>query len=141
MERYEGRNGMNGDGKHGVGQRVDQIGTSAQQLWSDARGAVTDLSDSIDLKGRMERNPYAMLAAAAGVGYVLGGGLFTPLTARIVRLGVRLAALPFVKDELVGMAESALDNFTQTRSGTVSGGSSGNGGGSGTSGGSSGPAY
>ncbi|MGQ0504418.1 MAG: hypothetical protein ACT4TC_03795 [Myxococcaceae bacterium] len=107
MERTQG------NGKHGVGERVEQIGDSAQQLWSDARGAVTDLSDSIDLKGRMERHPYATLAAAVGVGYLLGGGLFTPLTASIFRLGVRLAALPFVKDELLGMAETALDNLTR----------------------------
>ncbi len=126
MEPREGRPAMNGNGKHGVGQRVEEISSSAQQLFSEARGAVTDLRDSLDIKGRMERNPYAMLAAAAGVGYVLGGGLFTPLTARIIRLGVRLAALPFVKDELVGMAESALDGFTAGRQ-TVEGsrGSSG----------------
>ena len=62
----------------GFGQRVDRIGTDAQQFFDDARGAVTDLSDTLDLKGRVERNPYGMVAAALGVGYVLGGGLFTP---------------------------------------------------------------
>ena len=95
-------------GQGGFGQRVDRIGSDAQQLWDDARGAVTDLKGSLDLKGRVERNPYMMLAAAFGVGYVLGGGLFTRTTGRILRLGVRLAALPMVKDELIGMAEAAL---------------------------------
>ena len=80
-------------------------------LWTNARGAVTDLGETLDLKGRVERNPYGMVAAAIGVGYVLGGGLFTPLTARIIKLGVRLAMLPFVKDELLGMAETALQGF------------------------------
>jgi len=92
----------------GFGQRVDQINSSAQQLIEEARSAVEDLSRSIDLKGRVERSPYGMVLAAAGVGYVLGGGLFTPFTARVLRLGVRLAMLPFVKDELLGMAEAAL---------------------------------
>ncbi len=124
MEQTERQNGMNGNGKHGVAHRVDQMGSSAQQLWSEARGAVTDLSDTLDIKGRMDRHPYGMIAAAVGVGYVLGGGLFTPLTARIVRLGVRLAALPFVKDELIGMAEAALDGFTQGRQ-TVEGATAG----------------
>ena len=87
---------------------MDQIGSDAQQLWDDARGAVTDLQDTLDLKGRVERNPYLMMAAALGVGYVLGGGLFTRTTGRLLRLGVRLAALPMVKDELIGMAEAAL---------------------------------
>jgi len=39
---------------------------------------------------------------------VLGGGLFSRLTGRMVRLGFRLAALPFVKEELLNMARSAL---------------------------------
>jgi hypothetical protein len=95
----------------GFGQRVDQIGSEAQQLWSNARSAVTDLGQTLDLKGRVERNPYGMVAAALGVGYVLGGGLFTPLTGRILKLGVRLAMLPFVKDELLGMAETALRGY------------------------------
>ncbi|WP_257455927.1 hypothetical protein [Archangium lipolyticum] len=92
----------------GFGQRVDRIGSDAQQLWDDARGAVTDLRDTMDLKGRVDRNPYLMLAAAFGVGYVLGGGLFTRTTGRVIRLGMRLAALPLVKDELLGMAEAAM---------------------------------
>jgi hypothetical protein len=107
----------------GFGQRVDQIGSDAAHLWGNARSAVSDLGQSLDLKGRVDRHPYGMMAAALGVGYVLGGGLFTPLTARIIRLGVRLAALPFVKDELVGMAEAALNGFQAGQAG-VSGQSS-----------------
>src|SRR5688572_13045457 len=108
MERYESRsgNGTHDKGQRGFGNRVDDLGSSAQHLWTEARGAVTDLSERLDLKGRVERNPYGTIAAAALVGYVLGGGLFTPLTARIVRFGVRLAALPLVKDELMHMAEA-----------------------------------
>lgn len=100
-----------GTTNEGFGQRVDQIGVDAQQLWTDARSAVSGLSETLDLKGRVDRNPYGMVLAAVGVGYVLGGGLFTPLTARILKLGVRLAALPFVKDELISMAESALQGY------------------------------
>jgi hypothetical protein len=33
-----------------------------------------------DLKTRFDQHPYGALAAALGVGYVLGGGFFTPLT-------------------------------------------------------------
>ncbi|WP_224247905.1 hypothetical protein [Hyalangium gracile] len=106
----------------GFGQRVDQIGSEAQHLWSNARGAVSDLGQTLDIKGRVERNPYGMVAAALGVGYVLGGGLFTPLTGRILKLGVRLAMLPFVKDELLGMAEAALQGYQAGQS-SVGGGS------------------
>jgi hypothetical protein len=105
-------NGSHASGDNqGFGQKVDQIGSEAQQLWSNARSAVSDLGQTLDIKGRVDRNPYGMMAAALGVGYVLGGGLFTPLTGRILKLGVRLAMLPFVKDELLGMAESALRGY------------------------------
>ncbi|MCI0574432.1 MAG: hypothetical protein L0Y66_27175 [Myxococcaceae bacterium] len=115
MNDFQQKDGDGAQGPGGFGERVDRVGTDAQQLWSDARGAVDELNASLDLKGRVERNPYAMVAAAFGVGYLLGGGLFTPLTARVVRLGVRLAALPFVKDELIRMAEVALENVKASR--------------------------
>lgn len=118
-------NGTPGSGENqGFGQRVDQIGSEAQHLWGNARSAVTDLGETLDIRGRVERNPYGMVAAAIGVGYVLGGGLFTPLTARILKLGVRLAMLPFVKDELLGMAEAALQGY-QTGQSAVGGSNAG----------------
>jgi hypothetical protein len=97
---------------NGFGARVDHLGSDAQKLLSDAKSAVNDMASTLDLKGRVQRNPYGMVAAAVGVGYVLGGGLFTPLTARIVRLGLRLLALPLVKDELFGIAEAALGGLS-----------------------------
>src|SRR5688500_541361 len=112
MGTYQDRPGngsaMGEQGGAGFGQRVDHLGSSAHELWAEARGAVVDLGSSIDLRGRVERHPYAMIAAAVGVGYLLGGGLFTRTTAQLFRLGIRLAALPLVKDELFGMAEAAM---------------------------------
>lgn len=120
--------GAPGNGAHsdaaegpGLGQRVDHLGASAQQLWSEARGAVTDLNETLDLKGRVQRNPYGMVIAAVGVGYLLGGGLFTSLTARLVSMGVRLAALPLVKDELINMAQNAFDGYQAGAGRTSSG--------------------
>ena len=52
---------------------------------------------------RLERNPYPMVLGAVGIGFVLGGGLFTRLTATIVGAGLRIglmAALPLLKEEL-----------------------------------------
>lgn len=127
MTTYPGATGngtpQSQDNNAGFGQRVDQIGSEAQQLWTDASSAVRDLGQTLDLRGRVERNPYGMVAAALGVGYVLGGGLFTPLTARIIRLGVRLAALPLVKDELMGMAEQAFNGYQAGRGMAGAGGS------------------
>ena len=43
------------------------------------------------LRDRLERQPYATLAVAAGVGYVLGGGLPTALVRVLIGVGGRLA--------------------------------------------------
>jgi hypothetical protein len=60
------------------------------------------IKDIIDVDGRVERNPYGMMAGAVGAGFVLGGGLFTRLTGRItgavLRVGV-MAALPRLEKE------------------------------------------
>ncbi len=104
-----------GNGAHDhprLGERVEHIGTSAQQLWSEARGIANDLSLTLDVRNRVDKHPYLMLAAAAGIGYVLGGGLFTTFTARLVRVGIRLAAIPFVKDELAYIAEGTFTGFS-----------------------------
>lgn len=108
MAIYDSHN--NGSGP-GLGSRVDHLNDGAQKLIAEARSAVSDLSSSVDLNGRVQRNPYGMVAAALGIGYVLGGGLFTPMTARLIKLGIRLAALPLVKEELAGMAEAAFNGL------------------------------
>ncbi|HZH02190.1 MAG TPA: hypothetical protein VEY30_00315 [Myxococcaceae bacterium] len=119
METQENRTQQNGSSNHsseGFSQRIDQIGSTAQQLWSEARGAYTDLRGTLDVQGRMERHPYAMLAGALGVGYVLGGGLFSSFTFRLVRLGLRAAAIPVLRHQLMGFAESALGGAGAERS-------------------------
>lgn len=61
-------------------------------------------SKSIDLRGRVERNPVGMVAIAAGIGYVLGGGLFSPATGKLVKIGLRVALLPLLKSQLANIA-------------------------------------
>ena len=92
-----------------VAQHVDKAASAARAMMDEAKASGEGLMDAVDLKGRVERSPYGMVAAALGVGYVLGGGLFTPTTARILRLGMKLAAVPLVRDELLSLAESAVD--------------------------------
>lgn len=70
-------------------------------------GQATSFSQSIDLRGRVQRNPIAMVCAAAGLGYVLGGGLFSPLTGKLVKVGLRLAIIPLVKSQLGNMVGGA----------------------------------
>src|SRR5687768_21777 len=112
--KSRGNGHVGNDDRQGIGQRFDNIGHSAQEMLQEAKGTVSQISESLDIKGRVDRHPYGMVLAAMGVGYVLGGGLFTPFTARMLRLGLKLAAIPLVKDELVGMAESAVDRISNS---------------------------
>lgn len=85
----------------------------AQRLWHRTRDSVQEMTDNLDLEGRVRREPYKMIAIAAGVGYVLAGGLVSPLTGRVVglglRLGLRVVAVPLLQAALM----SALWNRIQ----------------------------
>ena len=62
------------------------------------------LRETFDIEGRLKRSPYGMVAGALGMGFVLGGGLFTRLTARIFGAGLRIglmAALPTLEKQIV----------------------------------------
>ena len=75
------------------------------RAFKDAIGSRADsFTRAVDLRGRVQRNPIGMVLASAGVGYLLGGGLFSPLTGRIVRVGLRLALIPLVKSQLSNIA-------------------------------------
>jgi len=99
-----------GDGSKKLGRKMEKVGRTAEQVWDRTRDSFSDIGDGMDIKGRVERHPFGTVAAALGIGYVLGGGLFTPLTGRIVRLGVRigmrLAVLPLLKQEMAEIVSS-----------------------------------
>jgi hypothetical protein len=102
-----------GDNSKKLGKRIEKVGNTAEHVWDRTRDSVSDIGHALDIQGRVQRNPYGTVAAAVGIGYVLGGGLFSPLTARIVRLGIRiglrLAVLPLVKQEIAEMVETIDD--------------------------------
>jgi hypothetical protein len=94
--------------------RDERVMDHAKRMAEEARAfkeAVASQAEtftrSIDLRGRVQRNPLGMVAAAAGVGYVLGGGLFSPLTGRLLRVGLRLALIPLVKSQLSNIVGSS----------------------------------
>jgi len=107
MESNEA-NASNGHGQKG--EHPDWVTDSAHKAWDRTRGAVSELKRAAAIDERVGRHPYGSVAAALGIGYVLGGGLFTPLTSRIValglRIGVRLAILPMLKDEISVLADA-----------------------------------
>jgi hypothetical protein len=66
-------------------------------------GLVASWADRLTRETR--EHPGRSVAMAVGVGYVLGGGLFSRLTARVlgtgIRIGLRTALLPFVTEGLL----------------------------------------
>jgi hypothetical protein len=73
--------------------------------------ALNGAAGATGLSEKVDQHPYQMLGAALGVGYVLGGGLFTATTARLVRLGFKLAGVPAIQEKLLDVAEIALDGW------------------------------
>jgi len=69
-------------------------------LLSELGETAVELYDRIDLRREMEEHPYRTLGVAAAVGYVLGGGLFTSFTRRLVGVGARLLLLPLAQATL-----------------------------------------
>jgi hypothetical protein len=76
----------------------------AKAFKDSVSSTVENFSGSIDLRGRVQRHPIGMVCAALGVGYVLGGGLFSPFTSRLLKIGIRLAVIPLVKSQLSAIA-------------------------------------
>jgi len=72
--------------------------------------AVENTPDTLfDIEARLQRHPYGMVAGAVAVGFVLGGGLFTRLTARIAAAGLRMglmAAWPLLQQKLFETKET-----------------------------------
>lgn len=88
-----------------------EVGARAQA--SRTRGI---LRRTVDV--RLKRSPYGMVACALGVGFVLGGGLFTKLSGRLVALGLRVAlrsALPFLERQIIRIVPGSRQNNNERK--------------------------
>ncbi|MBI3722494.1 hypothetical protein HY251_00845, partial [bacterium] len=103
--KAKGKHETEDGGTHAVVRGLERLESQAGLAISMARDAKARLDE------RVRRHPYGMLAAALGVGYVLGGGLSSPLTSRAIRFGLRLgwrvALIPMLETELLGIAAEA----------------------------------
>ncbi len=86
--------------------------SQARRLATDAAQLVGDLGETREwlareARARVDQNPWAWIAGAAFVGYVLGGGLSAPLTRRMLRFGLRFAVIPVLRGGL-GPTEAAI---------------------------------
>ena len=72
------------------------LGAHARQIQHDAEtlaAAVCDATDEVQryLTAQVEQRPFSTVGVAAGVGYVLGGGLSSRLTAVLLGTATRVA--------------------------------------------------
>lgn len=79
---------------------------SVQEIASEMGDLANELYTRIDINRELQEHPYRTLAIAAAVGYFLGGGLFTRMTAGMLRVGVRAMAIPAFQTAMSQAMES-----------------------------------
>ena len=96
-------NGPNGAPSGTERQGQCSLGDHGRQIHHDAHAlaaAVQDATDDLEcyLTEQVEERPYTTLGVAAGVGYVLGGGIRSRLTAVLLGAATRLATVLAVRE-------------------------------------------
>lgn len=79
------------------------LGRSATNVVNDVkelgRGLSEKREDILESIGHfVQTRPAAAVGIAFGAGYILGGGLFTRTTSRLLAIGLRLGALGLARD-------------------------------------------
>jgi len=64
---------------------------------------------------QIQEHPIRSLAAALGIGFVLGGGLSSRFTASIVATGLRMAVVPLIVESLVALGDGFLSQQKETQ--------------------------
>lgn len=83
-------------GSNGFSEHAEQVVHSTEELSTALLAAADDVRRYLTAQTRHQ--PYTTLAVAAGVGYVLGGGLQTRLTTRLLSIAARLAVAIVARD-------------------------------------------
>lgn len=91
------------EGSNDTQKLVDDTRTLAEdsrQVIDDVQRLYDRMRDEGSIADHYEDNPFAVLAAAAGAGYILGGGLFTPFTKRILKIGMKGLVIPLASAQI-----------------------------------------
>lgn len=94
--------------EHSLTQSAGQAVQSVGELYRAADSA---------LQNQMQGNPYVTLAAAAAVGFVVGGGMRSPIGQLLVRMSVRAFGPPLVNAALQNVLERATSRLESERVG------------------------
>ena len=89
---------------------MDESRSHAQRLWRSTQqardeanalvGALEEMANEAEtlVQEEVNKHPYTTVAAAAGVGFVLGGGLATRLTQMLIGIAGRVAIAVAVRE-------------------------------------------
>lgn len=72
----------------------------SKQVFSDVQRLYDNMRQKGSIGEYYQENPYAVLAAATGVGYVLGGGLFSPFTKRLLKIAMKGMLIPIASSQI-----------------------------------------
>jgi hypothetical protein len=106
--------------RHQPRDPLGEVGARLQALAS--KTSIQDLREKLDVSRHLKTNPYGTLAVALGAGYVLGGGLFSSTTRRVLgvglKVGLRLGAIAFLKQQLSLLANGTTDRKNRNHTNT-----------------------
>src|SRR5512143_2027221 len=103
--------GPRANGGNGAGHPMADLSRQAQRLGAELNDLGDTVHDVVDgcralAREQLQQQPYVVLAVAAGVGYVLGGGLPRGVVRRLLLTGGRV------------MLEGAIANFAASATGS-----------------------
>jgi hypothetical protein len=108
--------------RNGAAKRASEGGNRTSLDLSMVAQRTSEFRERMDgwretLRRETNEHPGRTTAIALGAGYLLGGGLFSPLTGRLVavatKMAFRLALVPFISHSLVALGESLLSGSGQ----------------------------
>ncbi len=91
-----------GDAARKVGEGLGELGRALKE---GRQNVVEPFSELV------QQQPLAALAIAFGVGYILGGGLFSRMTGRLIGVGWKLGGVAMVKSLLGNLGGPAGEGF------------------------------
>lgn len=106
MADHNPRTGPDGRAER-VLRQSRELGDDMKDLANEIAEAAREIKSKVDFSNAIREHPFRTVLIAAGAGYVLGGGLFTPLTGHLMRFGTRAMLVPFARKQLMAMAAGA----------------------------------
>jgi hypothetical protein len=94
------------------GSRIERIQFKGQRVRQEVSGLTAEIEGALGdlerlVRGQLEHRPYATLAAASGLGYMLGGGVPPVLGRMLFGMGGRLAILLLAERVRAGLSTPA----------------------------------